>query len=320
MSGSATPTGMVPVALRLLPNAMVTGTADARSSVKGSTTVPAERRTTTVSDGTRIPMGDSSTQTEALVRAVTPHVPYVLTVLPDTTPDEELQVHNLLLLGTLASNRRLARFSAEGVFAPETRAQGYSIHVAPSPLNPDRTLAVICGADPEGSIHGVRDFFHRYADPMRYGPVAVYNKPTEVFQSSVPLPPFDLRDAPAFPLRGFWTWGHVVWDYRRYIDHMTLWKLNVLTLWNDFVPVNAKEVIEYAHRRGVKVVWGFSWCWGFKVDPTHTEDMERWRRKVLETYERHYPHLGGDGIYFQTFTEHIGEEVGGRSTASCTTP
>ena len=253
---------------------------------------------------------------EALVRAVTPHVPYILTVLPDSTPDEDLTLHNLLVLGTTKGNRRLAQYAAAGVFEPELRDQGFAIHVGPSPLNPERTLAVICGADDEGALYGVRDFFHRYADPMRYGPVAVYNKPTEVFQSPDTLPAFTLRDAPAYPMRGFWTWGHVVWDYRRYIDHMTLWKLNVLTLWNDFVPVNAKVVIDYAHRRGIQVVWGFSWCWGVKVDPTDLVDMERWRMKVVETYERDYAPLGVDGIYFQTFTEHIGEEVGGRSSAA----
>ena len=254
---------------------------------------------------------------EALNRAVAPHVPYVLTVVPDSTPDADLSSHHLLVLGTLKSNARLASLAESGAFEPETRRQGFSICVTTSPLNPDRTLAVICGADDEGALYGVRDFFHRYVDPLRYsGFNVVYNQPTAVFTSSAALPGFELRDAPAFPARGFWAWGHVVYDYRRFIDHMALWKLNVLSLWNDFAPLNAKDVVDYAHRRGIRVAWGFSWCWGEKVDPTDREDMERWRVRVLEIYEREYEGLCGDGIYFQIFTEHIGETVGGRSTAS----
>lgn len=254
---------------------------------------------------------------EALNRAVAPHVPYILTTVPDATPDDGLAIHNLLVLGTVESNARLAALAKAGVFEPETRPQGYSIRITKSPLNPERTLAVICGADDEGALHGVRDFVHRVVEPMRYsGFNVVYNMPTDVFTRPDPLPELTLRDAPAFPARGFWTWGHVVYDYRRYIDHMSLWKLNVLTLWNDFVPANAKDVVDYAHRRGIRVVWGFSWCWGEKVDPTDRADMERWRAKVLDTYSREYAPLGVDGIYFQTFTEHIGESVGGRTTAS----
>lgn len=54
----------------------------------------------------------------------------------------------------------------------------------------------------------------------------------------------------------------MIYDYQGYIDHMCDCKLNTLIIWNDYVLLNAAEVVAYAHAHDVKVIFGFSWCWG----------------------------------------------------------
>jgi hypothetical protein len=107
-----------------------------------------------------------------------------------------------------------------------------------------------------------------------------------------------------------------VYDYRRFIDNMARLRMNMLTLWNDAPPVNCREVIEYAHSRGVKVVLGFAWGWGQKYDLTSDADRRRLRGDVVRVYERDYQGLPHDGIYFQTLTEHHNTSIGGATVAS----
>jgi hypothetical protein len=90
-------------------------------------------------------------------------------------------------------------------------------------------------------------------------------------------------------------------------------KFNTLILWNDYIPMNAANVVRYAHAHAVKVIWGFSWCWGEKVNPRDPEDLNKWTRFVLDTYESQYRPVGCDGIYFQAFTETTDTTIDGES-------
>jgi hypothetical protein len=92
--------------------------------------------------------------------------------------------------------------------------------------------------------------------------------------------------------------------------------MNLLTVWNDCPPLNCRELIDYAHSRGVRVLLGFHWGWGLAdLDLGRDEDRHHIRKHVLKNYAENYRHLGMDGIYFQTITEHDNLETGGRSTA-----
>jgi len=109
----------------------------------------------------------------------------------------------------------------------------------------------------------------------------------------------------------------VLYDYRRYIDNMARLKMNKLTIANDIPPVNCREVIEYAHSRGIKVFLAFAWGWGVpNLDPTSKEHQRIIKEDVLANYEANYSHLGLDGIYFQSFTEHSNTRIGGKTTAA----
>lgn len=228
------------------------------------------------------------------------YVPYVLTAskaggkLPET-------VKNRILMGTLEDNEELRQLAEMGYFRPETAPEGYSIKCGLDPEYPEGHLAVLQGADAPGVLYAAADF-ERYAirdEAVYYGePVRRKYRP---FLDE--MPEFERRDAPKIEHRGFWSWGHVIYDYQSYIDHMCACKLNTLVLWNDYVPLNAEEIIAYAHDHAVKIVFGFSWCWGQRVNPDSPEDLRKWTDFVLDTYEGQYRDLGCDGIYFQAFTE-----------------
>lgn len=92
--------------------------------------------------------------------------------------------------------------------------------------------------------------------------------------------------------------------------------MNFLIIWNDVPPVNCREVIDYAHARGIRVFLGFPWGWGMDLDITRQADRQRIQEMVLNHYRQYYTGLGMDGLYFQTLTEHHHTELAGRPVAA----
>lgn len=126
----------------------------------------------------------------------------------------------------------------------------------------------------------------------------------------------EYRHVPSAKDRGLWTWGHVIFDYKKYIENLARLKMNRVTIWNDVAPVNAREVVEYAHSWGVKVIWGFSWGWGVDVDIASDDCMRSWGEKALDIWNTQYAATGADGLYFQMFTETSDSERDGVCIAS----
>lgn len=157
----------------------------------------------------------------------------------------------------------------------------------------------------------VSDFFDRY----------VYRHPTDhyglrypdlTFDS--PLPQDTLSGAPKAQRRSVFTWGTPINDYRAYLDDMARMRLNQLILWNDFVPVNARDIIEYAHQCGIEVLFGYSWGWGTAgsryLNEINEQVLTQIQDAAIRTYEEIYAPLGADGIYFQSFTEREDDTFG----------
>ncbi|MBR3805053.1 MAG: hypothetical protein IKJ14_06890, partial [Clostridia bacterium] len=128
----------------------------------------------------------------------------------------------------------------------------------------------------------------------------------------------ELQSAPAIKNRGLWTWGHVIYDYKGYIDNMVKLKMNTLIMWNEFVPLNAKEIYEYAHASGIKLVWGYTWLYNFNK-PMDLSTIYEKVDGILNEFERDYKEISGDGIYFQTFTEYTDENANGVDIARTAT-
>ena len=131
----------------------------------------------------------------------------------------------------------------------------------------------------------------------------------------IPLPESTYSEKPDHKIRSIFTWGHSINSYRDYIDNMARAKFNELIIWNDYIPINIDEIIEYAHSYGISVVLGYSWGWreiGNKATEISEETIKNLEKLIVDTYRDKYHVVGCDGIYFQTFTERKEERVGGK--------
>ena len=166
--------------------------------------------------------------------------------------------------------------------------------------------AMIEGFDDHGVLYGCVDFYNKYIIHFEF---LQRNGRCDNFLAKS-LPDYEYTSAPAVSDRGIWTWGHVIYDFRSFIDNMVLLKMNTIIIWNDFVPVNAREMIEYAHSCGIRIIWGYAWLWGTPFDSITKERIDAAPEAILEKFEREYAALGADGLYFQSFTELKEEYIG----------
>lgn len=193
-----------------------------------------------------------------------------------------------IFIGTKENHPYISRTSKHLL----TEQESYAIRVTGQ-------SAVIEGFDDAGVLYGVLDFYNHYITQYEYPDAEPY---WVNFLERDTLPEFEYSSAPSVKERGLWTWGHVIYDYRGYLDHMMKLKMNRIIIWNDFAPANAKDIIEYAHARNIQVIWGFSWLWDNFKDLDIT-CLDGYSEKIFEKYLAEYADLNPDGIYFQTFTE-----------------
>ncbi len=247
-----------------------------------------------------------------LQKIVQYYLPYTLVVEP-AVGDGPFE--HLVLVGTASSNSLIARLIASGHLCAPVGAEGYSIALMESPWNPGHRLLVVAGMDERGVLYGAQEVAARL---FCGGSLLDGFGGSERRKHLESCEPFAAQEAPVIRNRGLWTWGYPITSYRRYLDNMVRLKMNVLTLWNDQVPLNIEEVLDYAHQRGIRVILGFHWGWGHKgsLNLADSGDRLRIQEAVLETYRTQYAHLAHDGIYFQTLTEHKDLELAGRSTAA----
>lgn len=231
-------------------------------------------------------------------RLVQRQVPWLVRVEPSAA---EVAGHaeHLLLLGTPAGSPRVRELCDRWKRTVPEAPGSFLLACQPSPWNPERTAILVAGRDDAGVLNGVEDLAARVLgagipDPQAWGSPKALEA----------VAPFARSESPAIARRGVWSWGYVVYDYRRFFDAMARLRMNAVTLWNDVPPENVAEVVSYAHDRGIEVVWGFHWGWGIDgLDLGNPEHVGWVRRTVLETYERSYALIPHDGIYFQTVTE-----------------
>ena len=206
-----------------------------------------------------------------------------------------------IYIGTRESNSYIKNVSDNSLSFPES----YTITVK------DDTV-IIEGFDDAGVLYGVLDFYNCYV--VNYETEKAVRNSNQhwnnIFERES-LPEFNRTSAPAVKERGLWTWGHVIYDYRNYLDNMMKLKMNGVIIWNDFVPANANEIVKYAHSCNIKVYWGFDWLWDTKNKTFFINDLEKESEKIFKKYEREYANSDGDGIYFQTFTETKNDSMDG---------
>lgn len=224
--------------------------------------------------------------------------------LPADT-DADLTDCRLFCIGTRENNARLrARTDA-----PLTEPQQYRITA-------ENDAVYIEGADEQGVLWGCVDFENKYVLRFTYTHESGrYYR--HIFEGA--LPEYTITSAPSVQNRGIWTWGHVIYDWRGFLDSLVRLKMNTLTIWNDYPPVNARQIVELAHQWGIRVIWGYAWFWDTRCDLIDIEKAYASGDEILAQYERDYRDLGGDGIYFQSFTELDRETIGGVLIAEAVT-
>jgi hypothetical protein len=146
-----------------------------------------------------------------LQRALQQYLPYVIETRPATQLDPAGA--NVILVGIAAENHLIAELETKGLIQHPRQPQSYTIACVESPWQRNMRVVIISGADESGVLFGVVEFNKRLSalipdDPARIRP-ALDN-----------LAFFSATEAPVIEHRGLWTWGYVIYDYRRFIDNM----------------------------------------------------------------------------------------------------
>lgn len=242
---------------------------------------------------------------------------FTLHVLPciktETAPEG-----NFVVAG-LYENNALIRKYVEKSEIPE---DGFLVKVIDDPENTERKIAVITGGSPRNVFYGACAFVDDYipfAAPVHGG-----LKIKDVVFNGEKLPDWSFASSPKFKTRSIFTWGHPITDFRAYIENMARLKFNQLIIWNTHLPINADEVVDYAHEFEIEVIWGYSWGWRNScADPEYLKsilsDLPALKKRVVDEYVEKYSQVKGDGIYFQSFTELTENTVGGKTIAEIVT-
>ena len=223
---------------------------------------------------------------------------------------------NAFVVGTWDESALVRRFVRE----EEIPAGGYLLKVVDAPDAPGASLVLATARAPEMLLPAVAAFFDDYASGAARLHGAI-RYPDRILSEGA-IPPRALASAPATATRGVFAWGHTVNDYRAYFRMLARLRLNQAILWNDHVPVNARDVIDCAHSYGIEVLFGYAWGWidgCSKIKDIGDGVLAEIHRRALDDYERHYLPLGCDGIYFQSFTERSDAAIGGRGIAAAVT-
>ena len=237
---------------------------------------------------------------------------YTIHVLPCENAKKAVIDKNVVIIGLYDENEAIVKY----IQSDEIKEDGYVVKVMDNPENPELKIAIITAKQPEALFYGAVDFVDDYfikAAPV-HGAVRLCN---EIFDFE--MPNYYNSSAPAIKTRTVFTWGNPINDYKDYIQNMARLRLNQLILWNDYVPLNAKDIVDYAHEYGIKVIWGFAWGWSTDCTRIDFNALDELAESIIKTYEESYAPTGGDGIYFQSFTELPADSIGDKLIAEVVT-
>lgn len=220
---------------------------------------------------------------------------------------------HLLIIGTPDTNPVIKELISKNIISIETKKESYSIKTLNSIYNPKAKLIIVAASDTKGLLYGIEELNKSVL--LRY----LRNESHRLIWKDLEnIPDISISDFPRISKRGIWTWGYAIYDYKNYFDNMAKCRLNTITIWNDELPINITEVIEYANLRGIDVYLGFAWGWDtFVIDPSDKDKRTKIKEQVIQTYKTDYLSLNIKGIYFQLgFTECSDTKYNNRSIAS----
>lgn len=200
------------------------------------------------------------------------------------------------------------------VKADEIKNGGFLVKVVANPDDSEGRYVLITANDNQELFYGAVSFIDDYVTEN------TPQTPANLFDS--PIPEYCYTESADNETRSIFTWGHSFSDYRKYIDDMARLKFNELILWNDYLPLNITDIIEYAHSYGIRVVLGYSWGWkevSKNAESITEETIEEVKQMAIRDYREIYASIKCDGIYFQTFTERAEDKIGDKLIARVVT-
>lgn len=226
--------------------------------------------------------------------------------------ENEFSDKNTVVVGVYDNSRIIQKY----VKYDDVPQNGYLVKVFDNPDNSDCKVVVITAHRPINVFYGAVDFVDNYlptAAPVSGG----LRTPYETFNN--PLPDYTNASSSNVQTRSIFTWGHPINNYRKYIDNIARLKINQLIIWNDFLPLNAADVVAYAHEYEIELIWGFAWGWSTNCnDLSIVENLDLVKKDIINKFNNTY-NGAGDGIYFQSFTETHETHLGGRLIAEVVT-
>ena len=252
-------------------------------------------------------------------------ISYVLPVKSVSSITEtDVKENNVIAVGSCKTHPILSAYEKQGLLTLPKQAEGYAVYVGKTGEDEEAQTIAIAGTDDKGVLYGCMQFINEYCGDVLYQKADLWN--AKCFKNSLerPLPEWKISTYPAIKTRAIWTWGYVIYDYREFLTNMARLRLNEIVIWNDYVPFNAKDIVDYAHSLGIKVVWGFAWGWTTKCAQIMEElcceaGLQKLKDSVLSIYETQYAQTNCDGIYFQSFTEMNTDSVNGKCVADIVT-
>lgn len=234
---------------------------------------------------------------------------YALYTMPCEKASDTLPETNAVVIGTLKENPLLQKFIRPGEVPPN----GFRIRKVQNPLHPEKELLLIAANDPAAVLYGTVTFID---DILVQESKSDGNGVTaDADVCHLPLAEIDLAEAPATRIRSVFTWAHPIGNMYEYFRNLARLKFNRVYMWNEFPPLNAAEVVDYAHSWGIEVFWGFAWGWSTNCCATNISNIAAMKQSILQEYYSIWAKLPGDGIYFQSFTEMAQRELNGRPVA-----
>ncbi len=237
---------------------------------------------------------------------------YTLYTIPCVIADTAVVNKNSVIIGTYDCNPIIKKYIAK-VEIPD---DGYVIKVMDNPENPELKLVILTALSPREVFYAAVDFIDDYFVKAAHVRSNIYYH-DELFNFK--LKDYYVASAPAIKNRNIFTWATPICDWRGYIDNAARLKFTEIILWNDYVPLNAKEVVDYAHEYGIHIIWGFAWGWSRNCKDVDFDNLAELTRQIIKTYEEEYLPTNADGIYFQSFTEMEDEYIGDKLVAEVVT-
>lgn len=221
---------------------------------------------------------------------------------------------NAFFVGLYDESPAIRQYAA----ADEMKENGYLVKVITNPEAPEGRFVILTASCGRELIYAVCHFLDDYIP--QHAPYHGSNRMPKLIFDSL-LPEYCFTQSPDRRVRSIFTWGHSFNDYRAYIENMARAKFNELIIWNNHVPVNISDIIDYAHSYGISVVLGYSWGWkDYCKSATLTdENIADLKKAIVQEYLDGYAQLNCDGIYFQSFTERRDEAIGGKLIARTVT-